>query len=86
MDQSHETASPAEILSEVIDQTSGLTVMLLPLLTISLPGVILLLLAPIALLALAAAIPAVLAGVLLAPPWLVVRAIRRRRDSRGAPA
>jgi Flp pilus assembly protein TadB len=79
MDRSHETPTLGEILSEVVDQTAGLTVMLLPLLTIALPGVILLLIAPIALLAVAAAIPAVLVGALLAPPWLVVRAIRRRR-------
>jgi Flp pilus assembly protein TadB len=79
MDRSQETPTPGEILSEIVDQTDGLTVMLLPLLTIALPGVILLLLAPIALLAAAAAIPALLVGALLGPPWLVVRAIRRRR-------
>jgi Flp pilus assembly protein TadB len=79
MDRSHETPTPGEIVSEVVDQTAGLTVMLLPLLTIALPGVILLLIAPIVLLAVAAAIPAVLVGALLAPPWLVVRWARRRR-------
>jgi Flp pilus assembly protein TadB len=78
MDRSHETPTPGEIVSEVVDQTAGLTVMLLPLLTIALPGVILLLIAPIVLLAAAAAIPAVLVGALVAPPWLVVRWARRR--------
>jgi hypothetical protein len=79
MDRSHETPTPGEILSEIVDQTDGLTVMLLPLLTIALPGVTLLLIAPIALLAAAAAIPAVLICMLLAPLWLIVRTIRRHR-------
>ena len=79
MDQTHETPTPREVLSEIMDQTDGLTVMLLPLLTIALPGVILLLLAPIVLLAAAAAIPVVLIGALLGPPWLVVRFVRRHR-------
>ena len=82
MDRPDETPTPGEILSEVVDQTAGLTVMLLPLMTIALPGVILLLIAPLALLALAAAIPVVLGGALLAPPWLIVRSVRRRRAHR----
>jgi Flp pilus assembly protein TadB len=79
MDRTHETPTPGEVLSEIMDQTDGLTVMLLLLLTIALPGVILLLVAPIALLAAAAAIPVLLVGVLLGPPWLLVRSIRRHR-------
>jgi Flp pilus assembly protein TadB len=82
MDRTDETPTPGEILSEVVDQTAGLTVMLLPLMTIALPGVILLLLAPVALLALAAAIPVALGGALLAPPWLIVQSVRRRRARR----
>jgi Flp pilus assembly protein TadB len=72
--------TPGEILSEVVDQTAGLTVMLLPLMTIALPGVILLLIAPMVLVLAAAAIPAALAGALLAPPWLLIRSVRRRRS------
>jgi Flp pilus assembly protein TadB len=68
-----------EIIGEVVDLSAGLTVMLLPLITIALPGVILLLVVPAVLLALAGAIPVALAGVLLAPPYLAVRAVRRRR-------
>jgi len=79
MDRTHETPTLGDVLAEIMDQTAGLTVMLLPLLTIALPGVILLLLAPIVLLAAAAAIPAVLVGALLGPPWLVVRMVRRHR-------
>ena len=82
MDHTDETPTPGEILSEVVDQTTGLTVMLLPLMTIALPGVILLLIAPLVLLALAAAIPLALGGALLAPPWLIVRSVRRRRARR----
>jgi Flp pilus assembly protein TadB len=82
MDHTRDTPTPGEILSEVVDQTAGLTVMLLPLMTIALPGVILLLLAPVALLALAAAIPVALGGALLAPPWLIVQSVRRRRARR----
>jgi hypothetical protein len=40
------------------------------------------LIAPVALLALAAAIPVALGGALLAPPWLIVRSVRRRRARR----
>ncbi len=75
-----EVPTPGEILSEVVDQTTGLTVMLLPLMTIALPGVILLLIAPVVLVLAAAAIPAALAGALLAPPWLVISSARRRRS------
>jgi Flp pilus assembly protein TadB len=72
--------TPGAIVSEVIEQTAGLTVMLLPLMTIALPGVILLLIAPIVLLLAAVAIPAALAAALLTPPWLVIRSMRRRRS------
>jgi Flp pilus assembly protein TadB len=74
--------TPGEIITEVIDQTAGLTVMLLPLMTIALPGVVLLLIAPIVLLLAAAAIPAVLVGALVAPPYLLIRAVRRRSRAR----
>src|SRR5919206_4283127 len=61
------------MLAEVLDLSAGLTVMLLPLLTTALPGVVLLLVAPAALLALAVAVPATLTVALCAPPYLLVR-------------
>jgi hypothetical protein len=73
--------TPGQVIGEILDLTSGLTVMLLPLVTIALPGVILLLLLPAALLLLAGAIPIVLVGALLAPPYLVVRWLNARRSS-----
>ena len=85
MRQRTDTPKPSEIIGEVMDLSAGLTVMLLPLLTIALPGVILLLVVPAALLALAAAIPVALLGALLGPPYLLVRSVRRR-GSGGAPA
>ena len=85
MQRADDVPTPGQIIGEVLDLSAGLTVMLLPLVTIALPGVILLLVVPVALLALAGAIPVALVGALLAPPYLMVRAIRRRR-SRGAPA
>jgi Flp pilus assembly protein TadB len=71
--------TPGAIIGEVLDLTAGLSIMLLPLLTIDLPGVILLLIVPAALLIAAAAIPVVIAAALLGPPYLVIRSVRRRR-------
>jgi hypothetical protein len=61
-------------LSEVVDLTVGLGIVLLPLTVIALPGVILLLIVPLALLA----APVALLGALAVPPYLLVRALRRR--------
>ena len=73
------------MLGEVIDLSAGLTVMLLPLLTTALPGVVLLLVLPVALLALVVAVPAALVAAFLAPPYLLVRGVRRRRRARRTP-
>jgi hypothetical protein len=70
-----------EMLDDLSGLGAGVVTMLIPLFTIAVPGLILLLVAPIALLLIAAAIPAVLVGALLAPPFLLVRALRRRRSA-----
>ena len=71
--------TPVEMLEEVVDLTTGLTAALLPLFIITAPGVILLLILPAALLVAAVAVPVALGAALLAPPFLLVRAVRRRR-------
>jgi Flp pilus assembly protein TadB len=71
-----------EMLEEVAGLATGLTAALLPLFLISVPGVILLLVLPAALLVLAAALPVAIGAALLAPPYLLVRAVRRRRGKR----
>jgi hypothetical protein len=72
------------MVTEVADLTAGLTTMLLPMLTISLPGIVLLFVVPVVLLALVVAVPAAIASLFLAPPYLLVRAMRRRRAGRAA--
>jgi Flp pilus assembly protein TadB len=74
--------TPRQIIGEVVDLSAGLTVMLLPLVTIALPGVILLLVVPAVLLLVAAAVPVAIAGALVTPPYLIVRSVRRRRSRR----
>jgi hypothetical protein len=69
----------AEMLGDVIDLMGGLAVVLLPLWIIAIPGVILVLVLPVVLLVAAAAVPVMLLGALLAPPFLLVRTLRRRR-------
>ena len=71
----------AEMLGEVINLIAGLTVLLLPILLISVPGVLLLLVLPAVLLLAVAAVPALVVGAVLAPPFLLVRALRRKRLS-----
>jgi hypothetical protein len=71
----------AEFLGEVVDLTAGLTVLLLPMWLICVPGVFLILILPVLLLAIAAAVPALVVGAVVAPPVLLVRALRRRRVS-----
>lgn len=68
----------AEMLGDVVDLMGGLAVVLLPLWVIAIPGVILILILPAVLLLVAVAVPALVVGAVLAPPILVVRAIRRR--------
>lgn len=71
------------MLAEVLDVSAGLGIVLLPLLVTALPGVVLLLLLPAVLLVAAVAIPVAAAAAILAPPYLLVRSLRRRL--RGVP-
>jgi hypothetical protein len=57
--------------------TAGVGILLLSLLTIALPGVILLLVLPVAALVAAASIPVLVAGAILVPPYLIVRIVLR---------
>jgi Flp pilus assembly protein TadB len=66
------------MLEEVIDLTTGLGVMLLPLLVLAVPSVVLFVLLP-ALVLLALAAPFLVIGALIAAPYLLVRWLRRRR-------
>lgn len=69
-----------EVIGEVADMTAGGVAALLPFIVLSMPAFVLFVLFPLML----AAIPALLAGLLLGPPYLVVRMARRWR--RGATA
>jgi Flp pilus assembly protein TadB len=66
------------MFAEILDLSAGMSIMLLPLLATALPGVLLLLILPAVLLVVAAALPVAVVGALLAPPYLLVRAVRRR--------
>jgi hypothetical protein len=77
-DRSDDRPTLAEMLGQVVDLSAGLGILLLPLLATALPGVILLLVLPAILLAGAVAVPLAIAAALLAPPYLLVRAARRR--------
>jgi hypothetical protein len=69
------------MLVEVMDLSAGLVVALLPLLALSLPGIVLFALLP-AILLLALAVPLAVIGAALAlPPYLVARWLRRRRTT-----
>ena len=57
--------------------TAGVGILLLSLLTIALPGVILLLVLPVAALVAAASVPVLVAGAILVPPYLIVRIVLR---------
>jgi hypothetical protein len=71
--------SVTDMVGEVLDIGAGVGIMLLPLFATALPGIILLLVLPAVLLAAVAAVPLVLGALLIGPPVLVVRALRRRR-------
>jgi Flp pilus assembly protein TadB len=71
----------AEMLDEGLGLVAGLTTMLLPLFLTAVPGVVLLLVAPAVLVLALVALPVMLAAAILAPPYLVVRSIRRRRGA-----
>lgn len=65
-----------EMLWEIVDLVGGLTVMLLPLLLLPLPGIILFLVLPALLVLAVAAVPAMIAAAIIAVPYLLVRAVR----------
>jgi hypothetical protein len=73
MSRRDETPTTGEMLTEILDLTAGLGVMLLPALLLAVPGLILLL--PLALLALPL--------VVLAAPFVLVHYVRRRLASGG---
>ena len=74
------------MLEELIDLSAGVGVALLPVLLLSVPGIILFVVLPaILLLALAAPLAAI-AAVIAAPPYLVARWLRRRRGRTESPA
>jgi hypothetical protein len=69
--------TPGEMLEQILDVGTGVGILLLPLWLVFVPGIVLLLVLPIVLLL----APVALAGALLAPPLLLVRWIRRRRQA-----
>jgi hypothetical protein len=71
-----------EMLGEVIDLSAGLGIALLPVLTLSVPGIILFVVLPAILLLALAAPLAVTGAVIAAPPYLLARWLRRRRRRR----
>jgi Flp pilus assembly protein TadB len=73
--------SVMEVLGELVNLSAGVGIILLPLFTIAIPGVLLMLVLPALLLAMVAAAPVAIAGALLAPPYLLVRLLRRRQRS-----
>ncbi|MGB7159797.1 MAG: hypothetical protein WBD40_17150 [Tepidisphaeraceae bacterium] len=74
-----ERRTPLEMVGEVVGLLAGAVSALLPVFLLSMPGIVLFVLFPLML----AAIPAVIAAVLLAPPYLVVRTAWRWSRRRG---
>ena len=73
------------MFEELIDLSAGVGVALLPVLLLSIPGIILFVVLPaILLLALAAPLAAI-AAVIAAPPYLLARWLRRRRRRIASP-
>jgi membrane protein implicated in regulation of membrane protease activity len=74
------------MLEELIDLSAGAGAALLPVLLLSVPGIILFVVLPaILLLALAAPLAAV-GAVIAAPPYLLARWLRRRRQRPASPS
>ena len=65
------------MLWEVTDLAGGAAVMFLPLLLLSVPGLLLFFALPALLLLAVAAVPVVVAGAIVGPVYLVVRSVRR---------
>ena len=78
MHESTDRPTLLEMLEEVTDLSAGLNVMLMPALLLAVPGIILFVVLPGILLAAVAAPIVVLAAAIIGPPYLVVRAFRRR--------
>jgi hypothetical protein len=68
--------TPLETLDEVLDLAGGLSILLLPLFPLAVPGVVVLgvVLVPLA----AVGVVVALAGAILASPYLLLRSVRRR--------
>lgn len=67
----HDTTTTA-MLGEAVDLSVGLGIVLLPLLTWAVPGLILMVVLPVVLLLVAAAIPVAVIGAMLAPVYLLL--------------
>jgi hypothetical protein len=72
------------MVGQVLDLGVGLSILVLPLFLTAIPGVLLFLVAPVVLVLAAAAIPAVIAAAVVAPPYLLLRAVRRPRGAGGS--
>ena len=82
--QSHPTFG--EMLEEVLDLSIGFIVVALPLLLLSLPGIVLFVVLP-AILLLALLVPLAAVGAIIGgPPYLLARWLRRRRGGAAASA
>ena len=73
--------TPVEMLDDVLGVITGLVTLLLPLFILALPGVVLLGVLVVPLAAAAGALAAIAAAV-IAPPYLLVRSVRRVRAAR----
>ncbi len=73
------------MLEELIELSTGLGVLLLPLLLLAVPGIVLFVVLPGILLLAVAAPLAVIGAVLAVPPYLVARRLRRRRHRTPSP-
>ena len=71
-----------EMIEEVIDLSAGVGILLLPLLVTAVPGLLLFFALPAMLLLAVTAVPAIVLGVIAVPPYLLARAVRRRRRAR----
>jgi hypothetical protein len=73
------------MLEELIDLSVGFGVALMPVLVLAVPGIILFVVLPAILLVALAAPLAAIGAVLAAPPYLLARWLRRRRQRTAAP-
>ena len=67
-----------DILWEIVDAIGGLSVMLLPLLLLAVPGIALFLVLPALLVLAVVAVPALAAAAIVVPSYLLIRAVRSR--------